>query len=64
MLRKLLVILLVFALVGLFVGGCKDKGEEPGTMDQYRKEAEKAIDESNVESELNKITKEIEADTE
>ena len=64
MLRKALAILLVFALVGLFVGGCKDKDEEPKTMEQYQEEAEKAIDESNVESELDKLQKEIEADTE
>ena len=33
-------------------------------MDEYRQEAEKAIDESDPEAELEKITKEIEADTE
>lgn len=63
MLRKLLAILLVFALVGLFVGGCKDK-DEPKSMAEYRKEAEKAIDESNAEAELNKLQKEIDADVE
>ena len=67
MLRKLTAILLVFALVGIFclsVGGCGDKDDSPKTIDEYRQDAEKAIDESNVEAELDKAIKEIEADTE
>ena len=64
MLRKLMAILLVFALVGLFVGGCKDKGDEPKTMEQYKEQAEKDINAENAESELDKLQKEIEADTE
>ena len=39
MLRKLTAILLVLALVGMFVGGCKDKDETPGTMEDYRQQA-------------------------
>ena len=68
MLRKLMAILLVFALVGMFVGGCKDKDDSPNTMDAYRKQAADDIDESNAEAELDRIEKdidaEIEADTE
>ena len=62
MLRKLLAILLVFALVGLFVGGCGDKDDSPKSIDEYRQDAEKAIDESNAEAELAKIQKEVEAE--
>ena len=67
MLRKLTAILLILALVGIFslsVGGCGDKDDSPKTIDEYRQDAEKAIDESNAEAELEKIQKEIEADTE
>jgi len=67
MLRKLTAIMLVLALVGIFglsVGGCKDKSEEPATMQEYRQQAADTINESNAEAELAKIQKEIEADTE
>ena len=64
MLRKLLALLLVFAIAGLFIGGCKGKGEEPAPMEQYRKQAEKDINAKNAESELQKLQKEIDADTE
>ena len=64
MLKRLLAILLVFALVGMFVGGCKDKGDEPATMDEYRQQAEDTINEQNAESELDKLQKEIDADIE
>ena len=64
MLRKLLAILLVFAMVGLLVGGCKDKDEEEkvGTMEEYRQQAEKTITEENAEKELERLQKEIDAD--
>ncbi|NIA07518.1 MAG: hypothetical protein GWP14_07780 [Actinobacteria bacterium] len=61
MLRKLMAILLVFAMVGLFFGGCKNS-DEPKTMDAYRKDTEKTINEQNAEAELQKIKKEIDAD--
>ena len=66
MLRRLMAILLVFALVGLFVGGCKDKSakDEVGTTDQYREQAKDTITEKNAEAELDKLEEEIDADTE
>ena len=63
MLRKLTAIMLVLALVGMFVGGCK-KSEEPAPMQEYRQQAKDTINKSNAEAELAKIQKEIEADTE
>lgn len=67
MLKKLLAIMLVFALAGsfgLFVGGCGDKDDSPKSLDDYRQQAEKEIDDANVEAELENIQKEIEAETE
>ena len=64
MLRKLMAILLVFALVGMFVGGCKDKDETPATPEEYREQAEKTITPDNAEAELEKIQKDIEAELE
>ena len=65
MTRKVLSILLVFVLMGLFVGGCKDKEpteERVGTMEEYRKQAEKDITEKNAEKELQKLQEEINTD--
>jgi hypothetical protein len=65
MVHKVLAILLVFVLMGLFADGCGDKEptqEKVGTMEQYHQEAAESIDENNAEQELKDITKEIEAD--
>ena len=67
MTRKVLSILLVFVLMGLFVVGCKDKDTEPteervGTMEEYYKQAEKEITEENAEKELERLQKEIDTE--
>ena len=71
MIRKLMVVLCVVSLMGMFIaGGCKDKSDaqeaEPGanigTTEEHRQEAEKTINEKNAEQELKKLEAEIEAD--
>ena len=64
MLRKLLAILLVFVVAGWAFTGCKDKDEEPKTMKEYRQEAAETINKENVEEELEKEIKAIEAEAE
>ena len=64
MLRKILAILLVFIVAGWAFSGCKDKEEEPKTMEQYRKEAQDSISKENAEKELERIQQEIEAEAE
>ena len=64
MLRKILAILLVCVLAGWAFTGCKDKDEEPKTMEAYRQEAEKTITKENAEKELEKLQQEIEAEAE
>lgn len=62
MLRKIFAILLVFVVVGWAFTGCKDKEEEPKTMDAYRQEAKQSITDANAEEELEKEIKAIEAE--
>ena len=64
MLRKVLVILLGCVIAGWSLTGCKDKEEEPKTMEEYKQEAEKYINKENAEQELEKLPQEIEAETE
>ncbi len=78
MIRKLIVALCVVSLMGLFIAsGCQDKsdadistqkqadpGENIGTTEEHRQEAEKTINEKNAEQELDKIEAEIDADAE
>ncbi len=74
MIRKLIVMLCVVSLMGLFIaGGCKDapdtdtstpKEAEPGakigTLEDYRREAEN-IKEEDAEDELKRLEAEIDA---
>ena len=49
---------------GQFVSRCKDKSEDPATMDEYREQAEETITTDNAEAELEKTIKEINKDIE
>ena len=76
MIGKLIVMLCVVSLMGLFiVGGCKDApeagistqmeaepGENIGTLEQYRQEAEQTIKEEDALDELDKLEAEINAE--
>jgi hypothetical protein len=50
-----------------FIGGCGDSSDEDAIevkpMETYREEAAKEINKDNVKAELDKVEKEIEADT-
>ena len=72
MLRQILVIVAMATIVCFCVGGCKKSSDTPGgsTSDQaaaktaadYKKTAEKEITEENMDEELARLEKEIEAD--
>ena len=51
-------------IAGFLLAGCGGKeSTDVKTMDEYRDEAAEKISAENAEAELDKITKEIEADT-
>jgi uncharacterized protein HemX len=67
MLRKVLSTALVAAIVGLCLGGCSKKSTqaEPNeqavkTVEEYRAEAKRDINEDNMAEELEKMEKEVE----
>ncbi|HUV38630.1 MAG TPA: hypothetical protein VMY39_03410 [Planctomycetota bacterium] len=62
--RRLVLIACVVLIVGLFVTGCGKKETEVKPMQEYRDEAAKTVTKDNVDTELDKITKEINEDTE
>jgi hypothetical protein len=72
MLRKVLVMVAVGAIMAFCVSGCKKSSDESGaggeveapkTMADYEAEAEKEITEENMAEELERIEKEIEAES-
>ena len=66
MYRKILVITtFISILICLAIIGCKKKTQEPvqvKTEAQYQAEAEKEINDENMQAELEKLEKEVEAD--
>ncbi|MHC4337526.1 MAG: hypothetical protein ACYSTG_06200 [Planctomycetota bacterium] len=70
MMRKVLVIITAAAVISVFcLSGCKKRpskpepGEEPiKTLEEYKAEAEKEITGKNLEEELERLEKEIEAE--
>lgn len=70
MLRKVLVIVAVAAISVFCLNGCKKSPEEsepekktPKTLADYEAEAEKEITKENMAAELDRLEKEIEAET-
>ena len=65
--RTLILVVLMLSTCTLFVDGCgKDEGDvdvEVKTAQQHKAEADKEIDKSNLQGELDKLEKEIESDT-
>jgi hypothetical protein len=66
MLRRLAVILFVLVLIVVFVPACKKSGNGAGTAaeptksaEEYKSEAEKQINEDNMDEELDKIEQEM-----
>lgn len=67
MLRKILVIVVVTAITGFCLGGCKKRSSETGSdrevtgaLAEYKTEAEKQINKENMVEELEKIERAME----
>ena len=64
--RSMVCALCLVLMLGFLTAGCEDEGTEGAVkaMDEYRETATQEIDETNADAELDKLEKEIEADTE
>ena len=63
MFRRLLLVVTILSVGVLFISGCSSDDPEPvKTAADYKADAEKEIDKTNLQSELDKLEADIEAD--